>query len=334
MDPPRPRDLLSTAHGVRRRVVPRRTAMRADRRARVLLGIPLLFAVVFVSVDRSQRGVVARSLGACALGLAPGMVLGLCDLVFRSPQYFADLYSDVTQLVRACIASIVVSIVIVLVVPTLRSRFGRRVSWRRLHVADVAALVVLLVGFGAWIVRPRIQHVAMASSGLVEALQKAAHVGVDPTRSYFERSMVWISWYLGPVALAAAIVGAALLTRFVSARRRPRRGRALCTARAGRRALYLAGERVTRSDLGDAAILGLRAAAPRAADVLVGGLPREDRSNHDWGGARRSRAIALIIAAFAIAVPVSSVAHLRRMADQRGFLAAVRDRVWRSSKGC
>ena len=290
-----------------------------------LLGIPLLFAVVFVSTNRSQQGVVARSVGACAFGLAPGMVLGLCDLVFRSPQYFADRYSDVTQLVRASIASIVVSIMIVLVVPAFRSRFGSRESWRRLHVADVAALVVLLVGFGAWIVRPRIQHVAIASSRLVQVLQEAAHVGVDPTRSYFERSMVWMSWYLGPVALAAAIVGAALLTRSLL-RGGDRGAVALFALLAPAAVLYIWNASVSPDQIW-AMRRYLVAALPLFVLLTFWLAAYLVRTAAITTGAVRVglRAIALIIAAFAIAVPVSSVAHLRRIADQRGFLAAVRD---------
>jgi hypothetical protein len=39
------------------------------------------------------------------------------------------------------------------------------------------------------------------------------HLAIEPSRSYSERSLQWHSWYIGAPALAAAIVGTALLVR-------------------------------------------------------------------------------------------------------------------------
>jgi len=96
-----------------------------------------------------------------------------------------------------------------LVVPPIARRVHRVPS----AVGWVGAVIVLVAGFGMWFVRPRIQHVRGVPSGLVRGLQQAANVAVDPRRNYNERTMVWMSWYLGRVALAAAIVGAAFLVR-------------------------------------------------------------------------------------------------------------------------
>ena len=48
---------------------------------------------------------------------------------------------------------------------------------------------------------------------MIGALQQAAGLALDPKRTYAERSFGWMSWYLGPIAVAAAIVAAALLVR-------------------------------------------------------------------------------------------------------------------------
>src|SRR5262249_20010030 len=57
----------------------------------VLLGLPPLFAVMWLLAHPQHRGAVARSAGACALGLVPGLALGVTDVGLRSYQYFHDL---------------------------------------------------------------------------------------------------------------------------------------------------------------------------------------------------------------------------------------------------
>ena len=54
----------------------------------------------------------------------------------------------------------------------------------------------------------------------IASLQKLEQLAIDATRRYYEDSLIWHSWYLGPLALAAGIVGVALLTREVLRGRR------------------------------------------------------------------------------------------------------------------
>src|SRR5262249_20728905 len=82
-----------------------------------------------------------------------------------------------------------------------------------------APAAVAAAGFGAWFVRPRVERIRAASSRMIAELQVGAHVSVDATRAYWERSMVWMGWYLGPVTVAAAVVGAAVLARSFLRRR-------------------------------------------------------------------------------------------------------------------
>ncbi len=175
----------------------------------VLIGLPPLFAVMWLLADPRHRGAVARSAGACALGLVPGVVLGFTDVALRSHQYLTDLRGQIKTLVALAVASLVLSFVLVAVGPAIARRIRRIPDW----VGWVAAACVAFAGFGLWFVRPRVQHLHGASNGLVAGLQQAAGVKVDPTRSYADHSMVWMRWYLGPILLVAAIVAAALLAR-------------------------------------------------------------------------------------------------------------------------
>jgi hypothetical protein len=160
----------------------------------VLLGVPPLFAVMWLLADPRHRGAVARSAGACAIGLVPGVVLGFVDVRLRSHQYLTDLHGQVKTLIAASVASVVVSFVLVAVGPAIARRVRRIPDW----IGWASAALVAVAGFGLWFVRPRAQHVSR---------------GAEHTRTYVERSMTWMQWYLGPVLLAAAIVAAALLVR-------------------------------------------------------------------------------------------------------------------------
>jgi hypothetical protein len=174
-----------------------------------LLGVGLLFAIIYLAATGRDRKTVAISAAACTAGVIPGVVLGFTDVTLRSHQYIHDLRGNVKQLAMLMVASIVFAIVVAVVVPPIARRVHRIPS----AVGWVAAGVVLLAGFGAWIVRPRVQHVRGVASGLVAGLQQAVHATVDPRRNYNERTMQWMSWYLGRVMVAAAVVAAALLLR-------------------------------------------------------------------------------------------------------------------------
>ena len=284
-----------------------------------LAGLPLLFAVAFVSAAPADRRSVAVGSGACALGLAPGIALGFTDVVLRSNGYFHDLRSDVNQLVVLVVASIVLSALVVALVP----RLARRVSRLPAGLDWTAAGVVAVIGFGAWFARPRLQHVHGAANLLVSGLQQAAHVTVDPTRNYAERSMVWMSWYLGPVALAAAIVAAALVVRALMRGQSwyALAGIALLGPAA---AVYLWRPNIStdqiwvmRRYLFSALPLltllafGLVAACAR---VRLRSMPR-----------LVPIAVAVVIGAAAVASPISTVAAVPNITEQRGDALALRD---------
>jgi len=293
-------------------------AARIDALA-ALTGLALLFAIMWLVAERRDRRSVAMSAVACGIGLVPRVALGFTDVSLRSYAYLHDLRSDVNLLAAAMVASIVVAALIVVLVPLI----ARRVPTVPRALAWVAGALVAVVGFGFWLVRPRVQHVHGALNPLVGGLQQAAHVAFDPTRTYAERTMQWMSWYLGPITVGAAIVGAALLVGILV------RGR-LWFALAGiallgpssviylwrpnissdqiwvmRRYLFSALPLLTLLAFGLVAAL-LRLAPkqlPRAVPVTA----------------------ALVIAAAGIAYPISTLEPVRNITEQRGDLLAVRD---------
>jgi hypothetical protein len=79
--------------------------------------------------------------------------------------------------------------------------------------AAVAAFVVL-AGFA---IRPYVQTARAPANAITRSVmagfQRADHLPVDPTRTYAELSLHWVTWYIGVPAVLLGTLGAALLSR-------------------------------------------------------------------------------------------------------------------------
>jgi hypothetical protein len=297
-------------------------AVRIDGVA-FLIGVPVLLAAAWLRArGEEDRREVLRSILAFVAGLVPGMLLGYIDLSRHSGMYWSDLYHNVLALVLLAVASAVVCTVAAVV----GSRRGvvdavRRLPWSAL--ATLAGVLVGVVGFVAWFVRPHIQHLHGSPIGLVGGLQGAEHVAVDATRTYFERSMVWMSWYLGPLALALAIIGAAFLARELLLGRRLHVLVALAVfAPDAMLYLYKASAVpdqiwVTRRFLVSTIPLLLLLALGFAAAVA------ERRSSMRFGVA--ARVGAMVFAISAIVYPLYTVIGVQSMSEERGFVQVIDD---------
>ncbi len=282
-----------------------------------LIGVPLVCAVAWLRSEGAQRRSTAVSVAAFVGGLVPGLVLGLVDLTGHSGNYYDGLSSDVHQLTRLVIVSLVLCAMGAAVWRFAAPRL-RRLPWKAL--ATFAAVPVGLVGFGVWAFRPGLQHVHGDGSAIT-FLQRAEHVPVDATRLYFERSMSWMAWYLGPIALAVAIVAAALLVRALLRGQRARSVGALAVL-APVSVLYL----YKASAVPDHVWVTRRflVGAIPALVLLALGLAAflwSRRSTPGWD--RVTRAGAIVIAVAAVAYPVYTLAPVRAMAEERGYLGLV-----------
>jgi hypothetical protein len=283
-----------------------------------LTGVGLLFAIMWL-ISGTGRRRVALSAGAVGLGMIPGVVLGFTDVMLRSTRYIHDLHGNVRQLEQAMVASIVFALVLVVVVPPIARRAPRlpdAVGW-------IAAGLVAAVGFGAWFVRPRVQHMHTAASGLMSGLQQAAGIAVDPRRNYAERTVVWMTWYLGPVVVAAAIVGAALLVRELL------RGRMVFTL-AGfallgpATAVYL-----YRPNISTDQIFVMRrflfSALPLLTLLAFGLVAALLRMVPKAIPRFLPVATAVVISAAGVVYPITTVASVPNMTEQRGELLTLKD---------
>ena len=144
---------------------------------------------------------------------------------------------------------------------------------------------------------------------------------MEPTRTYSELSVVWLSWYLGPVTIALAIFGAAvMLSRIV---RRPDASYCLMLAVAGiGTGLYLWNPSISPDQ-----IWASRRFVPAAMPlfVLLACFAIAVLADWTWrrSGILASRSVLAIGAVTLVAFPLGTTIPVRAFSPESGFLAGV-----------
>ncbi|WP_187265045.1 glycosyltransferase family 39 protein [Homoserinibacter sp. GY 40078] len=147
----------------------------------------------------------------------PGWVLGLVgvvDVLTNYRRYVSDLSKNVYPLWAVTVLITVVVLVLVLVHDRRGGiRFSPRAARGWWIGASIAAVGLLVF----WLSRPAwlISHLTVKEGYQrhVVALQNAAGVAVDETRSYDEYSLWWFAWYFGWPLLIGVAVGLVLFAR-------------------------------------------------------------------------------------------------------------------------
>jgi hypothetical protein len=178
-----------------------------------LAPLPILAAVGWLAAhDPEQRRSRLRLLAVILAGIVAPALLGSFDLVYRAGGYYTALDSEVASLRLLILVSVLLALVLVAVwprLPAIRAAVVARRNAIGIWLGVIVATALLL----AWSLRPAIQHSHWAANSTTAALQAIEGIPVDATRSYNELTMIWMSWYVGPVAVALAILGIALLIR-------------------------------------------------------------------------------------------------------------------------
>jgi hypothetical protein len=181
-------------------------AMHIDGLA-FIIGLPLVFAFTLLHAKRKARRKVARGIIWSAIGVLVGALLGAFDLVRWNRYYLNFVHGNLERLAAAVILTTAVAIVIVLIVR--RTKVLPAIKRARPAAGYVVGVLVLIVGFGGWLVRPHIEKFRAGNNAMVAYVQRLNHMQVDGTRRYAELSLRWVSWYIGPITLTLAIIGAA-----------------------------------------------------------------------------------------------------------------------------
>jgi hypothetical protein len=185
--------------------------------------VPLLAVVGWFARRGSERHQLLVTYAAIAVGAIPTIAIGTIDVQRHAGSYYHDLHHNVMSLYAACAAMTVVSVVVLVVWP----RLGGIRTWmleRRSLGASVAGWVAVIGMVLAWSVRPYLQKLKWPAGPSSQpyinfntVLQKREGLAISGLRTYGEHSVVWLSWYLGPIALVLAIVGLGfLISRVIS----------------------------------------------------------------------------------------------------------------------
>jgi hypothetical protein len=284
----------------------------------ILAGVPVVMLVAWLRAPTDiERRRVRTSNDALVVGLLPGCVLGFVDLMDHSRVYWESQWSRE----RALIALVALSAVGCFAIAKLRPRLERATArWPRDAIAWTVAAAVLVAGLGAWFVRPAFLPLHETVNA---ALQRNGYYMLRDTTLKYEGSMRWMSWYLGPLTLLAAIVGAALLARAIV------RGRMLYALTPV--VVFLP---ATLLYLWDANAFTdhiwvtrryLTAAFPLLILLALGLAVALWRVHPPRPFSRTAHATAVVIAVGAVAFPVYTVLPVRSMREQGGYLAIVND---------
>lgn len=173
----------------------------------------LAFAGLLIALRRLGRP-VGRLGPPLLAGLVAGAGVGLAAAYLLARPYLEYLSGSVRPLLLISAAVLVLTAAGTAAAPVLaRLRMPRWVP------RTGAVLTVLLMV--ALYARPWYQTVTRQPSNpddwrtyeMIRQIQRANGLPEDGTRLYFENSLHWVTWYLGPATLALATIAAALLVR-------------------------------------------------------------------------------------------------------------------------
>ncbi len=199
--------------------------------ASVATRVDALIALVAVPLWMSARWIerprlVSRRVLFLGVGATVGIAVAVVDLLWRSRPYYELHRTEILSQVALFVAATIAAFGAALLIPRWASLRTHVTRWRR-PIAWVGAIATVAVGAFAWFVRPHIETTTETANGLVEFLQNAEGLAINSLRRYYEHSMEWLSWYLGPVTLALGVLGVAIAVWWVVLGRGRRSGLAL-----------------------------------------------------------------------------------------------------------
>jgi hypothetical protein len=184
--------------------------VRVDGLSDILPAVP--FLGLLVAARRRQ----AAPFG---VGLVIGVGYGLADGYLLSRPYL-DLEAPSLRplgLITAVVVLLTIACVAVTANRAARERLSDlRAAWVLRRLPEAAVVLTVLV-FIAFVIRPLVQTVAgetdPTSIAYVAELQKLAGLPVDGKQQYYQDSLYWVFWYIGLPTVLLATFGLALLAR-------------------------------------------------------------------------------------------------------------------------
>jgi hypothetical protein len=285
----------------------------------LLAGLPVVFALVWVHTRRHDRVALRRGFRYAALGIGVGLVVAALDMFRWTRSWWSEVDGTVIRIV--IVELLIGALAFGLVMLLRRPRVFPIVEELRPNGAIVAGILVAVLAFAAWLIRPNVETTHGERNETVAILQRLFQVTVDPTRRYAELTMRWVSWYLGPMTLLIAIIAAALLA-VVLVRGDARLPVQVATMMLGPATLLFLWRPAVTPDQVWAAGRFLPAVFPAMILLTFGVLYHFAIGSGSEFASQRS-SIAIVVGVVAVAVPFVTVKDVSRMTEQRGLFSAV-----------
>jgi hypothetical protein len=284
-----------------------------------MLGLPLVCAAVWLESRRGQQRARLDAFLWLGVGVVSGMSLGALDLMLRDHGYLSSVRGEVESLVGAMVLMIILAVFVVVL--SRRAGVSRVVARRREPLSVAVGVAVLVVGFGAWFLRPILQEAHGKPNGTVAFVQTLGHLQMDATRRYAELSVQWINWYLGPLSLSVAILAAAVVASLLvkGSLRFPAKVAVFMLAPPA--LLYLWRPSITPDHIW-AMRRFLPAVFPGVVLLVFGAIGMILRSSRP-ASARVRQCVAVALGVCAIAYPIWANRDVVNMTEQRGEYAPV-----------
>ncbi len=295
-----------------------------------LAPLPLFAALGWLTArDRRDRGSLAPVIAFGLLGVIPTAALGTIDVLDRSGLYYENLTPQMHALYRLLELTTILAVVIV-VAWSARPALARRLaSWTAGHRKLLSSVASWAVGVGlaaAWALRPATAVYGLNGvvSAVVGQLQASLGLPAQPGRTYAEQTLRWFEWYIGPIAVALAIIGLCLLVT-MAIRSGSVPATVVLVLVGGIAALYLWGPSNTPDQIwvtrryATGALPLFALAAALALDVGATAVARVAEARA-WAGR-----VAMVGAAGLVAFPLGTLWPVRDFHSEANFLHAVQE---------
>lgn len=290
-----------------------------------LLSVPVAAAFLCATAPAGQRRRRLGLAGVLLAGVALPVPIALYDLVALSPGYWVGRIPETRLLGYAALGLLAAGAVVVGL--AWGTRLAAGVAARREVLGWVAAATIA-AGFALLASRPLWYTARNATAEMIPnitAMQEGLQLPVDPTRTYDELSVSWLSWYFGWPTVVLGVLGLALLAR------RALRDNEPGTAIAVTAVLILSALYLTRVLIYPDQVWAMRRLMPVVVPgLLIGAAWSLSRL---WGvpgrrGLTSRRVVAAGLAAVALAVPTLVSLRLSPVVEyggQRDEVAAMCD---------
>jgi hypothetical protein len=161
---------------------------------------------------------------AVLAGAAPGAVLAVADIALRSPGYARLVRSQLAGLGAALVVAVIALVAIM--AARSRARGSRTGGWAQLAdgvrfpsaLATAAGVAVSAVAAILWLLPlPVLEAPDRTFRGIAAWINGVynppAPIEFPADATFHWRALLWLSWYVGPLLMMAAVAGAGVLVR-------------------------------------------------------------------------------------------------------------------------